>query len=271
MLASAKSTKPSYTLPPGAMTVTSAKRLGRGVVSGAASHAVISALRGSCSVTTLKKTSPWAFLTVAMAVSISPSVRGSKGWERSAMIEPMVMVGAKKRRVVGEARGPREQVEGVLVSQEWCNCSSCRGTWASVFPSYIGQTCDVNTPSPIHPPVRPSYRPTTPAVGHAEAAGHARARHDPATPQPLDPSTRDKHPTPLICRAYGVPRATCLSQSRTRAFRPHRVRVYNPLKDDKGPPYRGKCGLCGQAVDNTRQAQPTGAGGRPQKRAMVGR
>jgi hypothetical protein len=73
------STSPSYTLPPGAMTTTSAMRTGRGADAGSTSQAVISTLRGSWRDTTLKNTSPWHFLTSAITDSISAPVNGSNG------------------------------------------------------------------------------------------------------------------------------------------------------------------------------------------------
>jgi hypothetical protein len=78
ILPAARSTNPSKTAPPLAMTTTSATRGGLGDA-GLASHAVMTALRGSCRDTTLKKRSPWALVTMEMACSISWEERGSKG------------------------------------------------------------------------------------------------------------------------------------------------------------------------------------------------
>lgn len=97
ILPSLTSTRPSYTLLPGAMTTMSAMRAGRGALSGFSSQACISTLRGSCRETTLNVTSPWAFLTVLMAVWISSGERGSQGWGMALSAREPILAGMWQR------------------------------------------------------------------------------------------------------------------------------------------------------------------------------
>lgn len=79
ILLESRLTSPSPTLPPGAMTVTSAMRGGLVATVRCSSHLVISALRGSWRETALNWTLRCDALTEAIAALISSAERGSRG------------------------------------------------------------------------------------------------------------------------------------------------------------------------------------------------